>query len=74
MKTIVSSPASTWFKKPTQRNIRHYAEHLALIVRQRGKLLTLSERYDDVGRLQEAKAWNLPIMGRGVASDPALPR
>jgi hypothetical protein len=39
---------NTWFKEPTERNIRDYALHLALIVRRRGKLLTLSERYDDV--------------------------
>jgi len=44
-----------------QRAIRHYAWHLALIVRTHGKVLTLSERYNDNGyhrrRIGTYRSW-----------------
>jgi hypothetical protein len=36
-----------WFKEPTERNIRDYAEHLALKVTKREAMLTLRHRYGE---------------------------
>jgi uncharacterized protein GlcG (DUF336 family) len=36
-------------KMISERAIRDYASHLALVVRRHGKLLSLYERYDDQG-------------------------
>jgi hypothetical protein len=52
-----------------EQAIRNYALHLALMVRRRGSVLALYERYDQKRKIGEYATW-----GRSRASDPAIRR
>ena len=41
----------------TERAIRNYALHLALMVRRRGSVLALYERYDQKRKIGEYRTW-----------------
>jgi hypothetical protein len=53
MKRIVAARA----KYRTERAIRNYALHLALMVRRRGSVLALYERYDPKRKIGEYRTW-----------------
>ena len=60
--------------RPTERAVRNYALHLALLVRRRGSRLVLSERYGQKRQLGAFRTWRAVHRALEQWSDQELAR